>query len=399
MAADSLTADRFRFDPYSPANDADPFPAYKRLRDEFPAFWCEEASMWVLSRYDDILAALSNWRTYSSAKGNLVDEFPGRAGSTLGSSDPPRHDRLRGLIQSAMTKRALDHILEPARASVAAHLAEIADKNEFDFVSEFGSKVTVDLLFYLFDMPRDQAEEVRDNAVLMVQTDAETRQKSPQHLAAFQWMANFAENLVQERKKNPGEDLLSNFITAEIDGEKLLDKEVQLTVTTLIMAGIESLSGFMAMFALNLADYPEARRALVADPSLIPDAIEESLRFNTSAQRFKRCLQVDTELHGQSMKAGDFVMLCYGSANRDERQFPDPDIYDITRRPKRHLGFGGGVHSCLGAMLARVACQVVFEEFLKAVPEFHRVDSDLSWVPSSNFRSPQALWLRKGAAK
>lgn len=398
MATDSLTEQRYRFDPYSPANDADPFPAYKRLRDEFPAFWCEEAGMWVLSRYDDVLAALTNWRTYSSAKGNLVDEFPGRAGSTLGSSDPPRHDRLRGLIQSAMTKRALDHILEPARASVAAHLAEIADKDEFDFVSEFGSKVTVDLLFYLFDMPRDQAEEVRDNAVLMVQTDAETRQKSPQHLAAFQWMADFAENLVQERKKNPGEDLLSNFITAEIDGEKLLDKEVQLTVTTLIMAGIESLSGFMGMFALNLADYPEARRALVADPSLIPDAIEESLRFNTSAQRFKRCLQGDTELHGQTMKAGDFVMLCYGSANRDERQFADPDTYDITRRPKRHLGFGGGVHSCLGAMLARVACQVVFEEFLKAVPEFHRVDADLSWVPSSNFRSPQALWLRKGPA-
>lgn len=398
MATDSLTDQRFRFDPYSPANDADPFPAYKVLRDEYPAFWCEEAGMWVLSRYDDVLAALSNWRTYSSAKGNLVDEFPGRAGSTLGSSDPPRHDRLRSLIQSAMTKRALDHILEPARASVAAHLAEIAGKDTFDFVAEFGSKITVDLLFYLFDMPRDQAEEVRDNAVLMVQTDAETRQKSPEHLAAFQWMADFAERLVQERKQNPGEDLLSNFITAEIDGEKLLDKEVQLTVTTLIMAGIESLSGFMGMFALNLADHPEARRALVADPSLIPDAIEESLRFNTSAQRFKRCLQVDTELHGQTMKAGDFVMLCYGSANRDERQFADPDTYDISRRPKRHLGFGGGVHSCLGAMLARVACQVVFEEFLKAVPEFHRVDAELAWVPSSNFRSPQALWLRRGPA-
>ena len=386
----------FRFDPYDPAIDANPFPAYKVLRDEHPCFWSEEAGMWVLSRYDDILAALTNWRVYSSSKGNLIDEFPGRAGSTLGSSDPPRHDRLRALIQSAMTKRALDHILEPARASCAAHLAEIADKEVFDFVNDFGSKITVDLLFYLFALPKDQAEEVRDNAVLMVQTDAKTRQKTEKHLAAFHWMANYAENLVQERKKNPGDDLLSNFITAEIDGEKLLDKEVQLTVTTLIMAGIESLSGFMGMFALNLADYPEARRALVADPSLIPDAMEESLRFNTSAQRFKRTVMVDTELHGQTMKAGDAVMLAYGSANRDERMFPDPDTYDITRRPKRHVGFGGGVHSCLGAMLARVACQVVFEEFLKAVPEFTRVDEKLSWVPSSNFRSPQVLRLRRG---
>lgn len=386
----------FRFDPYSPANDADPFPAYKVLRDEHPCFWSEEAGMWVLSRYDDVLAALGNWRVYSSAKGNLIDEFPGRAGSTLGSSDPPRHDRLRALIQSAMTKSALEHILEPARASIRAHLEEVGSKPVFDFVAELGSKVTVDLLFYLFALPRDGAEQVRDNAVLMVQTDPVTRQKTDQHLAAFQWMASYAENLVQERKRNPGDDLLSNFITAEIDGEKLLDKEVQLTVTTLIMAGIESLSGFLGMFALNLADHPEARRALVADPSLIPDAMEESLRFNTSAQRFKRCVQVDTQLHGQTMKAGDFVMLAYGAANRDERMFADPDRYDIARKPRRHLGFGGGVHSCLGAMLARVASRVVVEELLATIPEFSRVDDTLSWVPSSNFRSPRVLRLQRG---
>jgi cytochrome P450 len=150
------------------------------------------------------------------------------------------------------------------------------------------------------------------------------------------------------------------------------------------------------MFALNLADHPVARRTLVADPALIPDAMEESLRFNTSAQRFKRTVMVDTQLHGQTMRAGDPVMLAYGSANRDERMFPDPDTYDIARKPRRHVGFGGGVHSCLGAMLARVACQVVFEEFLKAVPEFSRVDEQLAWVPSSNFRSPQVLRLKRG---
>jgi cytochrome P450 len=383
----------FRFDPYAPSFDADPFPAYKTLRDEYPCFWSPEADKWVFSRYDDILAALTNWKLYSSAKGNLVDEFPGRAGSTLGSSDPPRHDRLRALIQSAMTKRALDHVLEPARASVRHHLAAVADKDSFDFVGEVGSKVTVDLLFYLFAMPKDNADEVRDNAVLMVQTDPVTRQKGPEHLAAFHWMADYAEKLVQDRKKNPGDDLLSNFITAEIDGEKLLDKEVQLTVTTLIMAGIESLSGFLGMFALNLADHHDARRALAADLSLVPDAMEESLRFNTSAQRFKRTLTQDVELHGQTMKAGDAVILAYGSANRDERVFDNPDIYDITRRPKRHLGFGGGVHSCLGSMLARVATQVVFEELLTAVPEFTRSDDVLSWMPSSNFRSPRALRL------
>ena len=168
----------FRFDPYSPLIDADPFPAYKVLRDEHPCFWSEEAGMWVLSRYDDILAALTNWKLYSSAKGNLIDEFPGRAGATLGSSDPPRHDRLRALIQSAMTKRALDHVLAPARASIRAHLAAVKDRDSFDFVNDLGSKVTVDLLFYLFALPREGAEQVRENAVLMVQTDPVTRQKT-----------------------------------------------------------------------------------------------------------------------------------------------------------------------------------------------------------------------------
>lgn len=386
----------FRFDPYDPAFDADPFPAYKTLRDDHPCFWSEEAGMWVLSRYDDILAALSDWRTYSSAKGNLIDEFPGRAGSTLGSSDPPRHDRLRALIQQAVTKRALDHIVEPARASCRAHLAALKGRDRFDAVKDYTGKVTVDLLFYLFNLPRDNADQVRDNAVLMVQTDPTTRQKTEQHLAAFRWMADYAQQLVEDRKRNPGDDLLSNFITAEIDGEKLLDLEVQLTVTTLIMAGIESLSGFMAMFALNLADFPDVRRALVADRTRIPQAIEESLRFNTSAQRFKRCLTRDVDLHGQTMKAGDFVMLAYGSANRDERKFDNPDVYDLERKSKMHLGFGGGVHACLGAMIGRLATQIAFEELLTVFPDFHRDGSALSWVPSSNFRSPQSLPLIVG---
>ncbi|OJX68344.1 cytochrome P450 [Magnetospirillum sp. 64-120] len=386
----------FRFDPYSPANDADPFPAYKTLRDEHPAFWCEEAGMWVYSRYADIVTALNDWQTYSSAKGNLVDELPNRAGNTLGTTDPPRHDRLRALIQKAVTKRALDYLEDPIRAVCRKHLDALKGRKTFDFVNDFSSKVTVDLLFHLFAMPTDKQEIVRDKAVLMVQTDPVTRKKGPEHLAAYEWMANFAAELVAERKKNPGDDLLSNFITSEIDGEKLADKEVQLTVTTLIMAGIESLSGFMSVMGLNLADHPEARRALVADPSLIPDAMEESLRYNTSAQRFRRCLTRDVEIHGKVMKAGDFVMLAYGAGNRDERQFPNPDVYDITRKPRGHLGFGGGVHACLGTAIARMACKIAFEEFLQAFPDFTRTQQDLPWVPSSNFRSPLKLELAVG---
>ena len=385
----------FSFDPYSPAVDADPFPFYKTLRDEYPCFWSEEAGMWILSRYADISAALQDWRTYSSAKGNLMDELPNRAGATLGTTDPPRHDRLRGLIQMAVTRRALEHIVEPTRAAVIGYLDDLEGRSSFDFVAAFSSRMTVDLLFYLFNMPAADKDEVRYNAVLMTQTDPAGRQKGPEHIAAFEWMSAYAQSLVEQRKREPGDDLLSQFILAEIDGEKLLDREVQMTVTTLLMAGIESLSGFMSMFAYNLASFPDARRTLVADPSLIPDAIEESLRYNTSAQRFKRCLTRDVELHGRPMKKDDFVCLAYGSGNRDGRQFENPDVYDIRRKPRGHLGFGRGVHACLGAAIARLAIKVSFEEFLKRIPDFALSGEEILWTPSTNFRSPTRLVLER----
>ncbi|CAO3457748.1 Putative cytochrome P450 hydroxylase [Azospirillum argentinense] len=386
----------FRFDPYSPAVDADPFPFYKTLRDEHPCFWSEEANMWVLSRYDDIVTALNDWETYSSAKGNLMDEMPNRAGNTLGTTDPPRHDRLRSIVQFAFTKKAVEGLTEPVRASANRALDAVQGERTFDFVSDVSSKVTVDVLFGLFNLPRDNERMVRDKAVLMVQSDPRTRQKGPEHLAAFQWMSEYAKELVELRKREPGDDLITALIQAEVAGEKLADREVQMTITTLIMAGIESLSGFLAMFALNLADHADARRRLAANPALIPDAIEESLRFNTSAQRFRRCLQKDVALHGQTMRAGDFVCLAYGSGNRDERRFANAHLYDIDRKPKGHLGFGGGVHACLGTAFARLAARVACEEFLKRVPEFVRVQDQLPWMPSTTFRSPTRLELAVG---
>lgn len=385
----------FRFDPYSPKVDADPFPFYKTLRDDFPCFWSADANMWVLSRYDDILSALNDWQTFSSAKGNLMDELPNRAGATLGTTDPPRHDRLRGLIQYAFAKRNLEYIEAHVRAAAREAIAGFADKKAFDFVSDFSSKVTVKVLFRLLGLPPGDDALVRDKAVLMVQSDPVTRRKGPQHVAAYEWMRAYAAKVIAQRRANPGDDLISHFSTAELDGDQLTEQEVLLTTTTLIMAGIESMGGFMTMFALNLADFPEARKACVADPALLADAIEESLRYNTSAQRFRRCLAVDKELHGQVMKAGDFVCLAYGSGNRDERRFPNPDVYDIARKPKGHLGFGGGVHACLGSAIARLATRLTFDEFLKAVPDYSRVEDELPWMPSTTFRSPLRLELAR----
>ncbi|MBI4985237.1 MAG: cytochrome P450 [Rhodocyclales bacterium] len=385
----------FAFDPFAAAVDADPFPYYKILRDEYPCFWSAEAGMWVLSRYADIVVALNDWQTYSSAQGNMMTELPNRAGSTLGTTDPPRHDRLRGLIQHAFLKRNLEAMAEPMRAIAKMVLVAVREREQFDFLEDFSSKFTVRVLFAVLGLPLGDEKQVRDQAVLMVQSDPVTRQKGPAHLAAFAWMTDYAAKVIEERRRQPQDDLISLFSQAEIDGDKLAEREVLLTTTTLIMAGIESLGGFMAMLALNLADHAAARRRLVAEPTLIPDAIEESLRYNTSAQRFRRCLQRDVTLHGQTMRAGDFVCLAYGSGNRDERQFPDPDSYDIDRKPKGHLGFGGGVHGCLGGAIARMACRIAFEEFLDALPTFRRVEAQLPWMPSSTFRSPLRLQLAR----
>ena len=385
----------FSFDPYAPAVDADPFPFYKTLRDDYPAFWSQEANMWILSRYADIVTALNDWQTFSSAKGNLMTELPNRAGNTLGTTDPPRHDRLRGLIQHAFMRRNLESLSDPIREIARTLASPLADQDQFDFITDFSSQFTVKVLWAVLGLPAGDEATAREKAVLMVQSDPATRTKGPEHLAAYQWMQDYAAQVIADRRKNPQDDLISQFSMAEIDGDRLDEREVLLTTTTLIMAGVESLAGFMSMFVYNLADHPEARRQCVANPALLPDAIEESLRLNTSAQRFRRCLQKDLEMHGQKMRAGDFVCLAYGSGNRDERQFPNADVYDLGRKPRGHLGFGGGVHACLGTMIARLAVKTAMEEFHKIVPDYRRPADQLSWIPSSTFRSPMRLDLVK----
>ena len=383
----------FHFDPFSPEIDADPFPAYRRLRDEFPCFWSEEANAWILSRFADIVVALNDWPRYSSTKGNNVAELPNRAGGTLGTTDPPRHDQLRALIQYAFVKRNLDSLTGPIRDMAREAAEALRGRNRFDFVGDFCGDFTVRTLSCVLGLPSGDEETVRRNAIMMAQTDPAVRAKGPQNVAAFEWMKTYAAEVIAERRAHPRDDLISHFARAEIDGDRLTERELLMTTTTLVMAGVESLCGFLSMFGLNLADFPDVRRAVVDDPARLPDAMEESLRYNTSAQRFRRCLTHDVELHGQQMRAGDLVCLAYGSGNRDDRQYPDADVYDLGRKPRGHLGFGGSTHACLGATIARLATVIAMDEFHKIVPAYRRADSELPWMPSATFRSPLRLEL------
>jgi cytochrome P450 len=381
---------------YSTQMDADPFSMYKDLRDNHPCYWSDEANIWFLTRYQDVFTAAQDWQTYSSAKGNLVDEIPGRSGGTLGTTDPPRHDRLRALAQAAFAKKNLDYLVAPS-IQIARDAAKVVKvKGSFDFVDEFSSIVTVETLFQMLGLPARNPSVIRREVVLSISTDKANKGRNDAMNAAFQGLADFIAQEVEIRRENPADDLITRLAEAEIDGDRLTDREVVLTTAMFVVAGVESLSSFMSNFALNLADHPVARRRIATDPSLMDAAIEESLRFNTSAQRFKRVLTCDVELHGQTMKAGEFVILTYGAANRDERKFPEPDIYDIDRNPRGHLGFGSGKHFCIGNTLARLVTRHAMNELLAEIPDFGLENRDFGWVPSSNFRSPLVLPFRVG---
>jgi len=379
------------FDLYSPAIDADPFPYYEILREQYPCYWSESGKLWILSRYDDIVQAARDWETFSSSQGNMIDELPGRAGATLGTTDPPRHDRLRTLSQAAFTRKTAEHLIAPTLEIADRALDHICERGSFDFIDDFSSQITVGLLFRTMGLPTRDHADIRRKVILAVSTDKAVKGRNPEHIAAFKELSDFLTAEVARRRKHPTDDLITHLAEAEIDGDRLSEREIVLTTATFVMAGVESLSSFMSMLALNLHDHPDARRRIVADPRLLEGAIEESLRFNTSAQRFKRTVARPTELHGQKLAIGDKVALAFGSGNRDRRKFPNPDVYDIDRRPQGHLGFGSGKHFCLGSQMARLVTQVAMQRFLERVPDYHLTVDKLAWNSSSNFRSPVAL--------
>jgi cytochrome P450 len=382
------------FDLYSARIDSDPFPGYALLRERYPCYWSDSNGLWILSRYDDVARAAQDWHTYSSTSGNMIDELPGRAGATLGTTDPPRHDRLRALVQKAFGRTQLEYLNEPTRELAQTAIGRILQRREFDFVTDFASHVTVGILFRMLGLPQRDAAQIRRKVVLSVSTDKHARGRTNVHIQAFKELGDFISEQVTQRRAAPRDDLVTALAEAQIDGDRLSEREVVLTTATFVMAGVESLASFMSMLALNLSDYPRERHKVLSNSALLTSAIEESLRFNTSAQRFKRVLTEDVELHGEIMRKGDKVALAYGAANRDPRKFAHPDIYDVERNSRAHLGFGAGPHFCLGSHMARLVTATAMHAFLEAVPNFERSQTQLDWLPSSNFRSPVSLPFR-----
>ena len=232
------------FDLYSPEIDADPFPYYEILREQYPCYWSESGKLWILSRYDDIVEATRDWETFSSSQGNMIDELPGRAGATLGTTDPPRHDRLRALSQAAFARKNVEQLIAPTLDIADRALVRICERKEFEFINDFSSQITVGVLFRTMGLPARDHADIRRKVILAVSTDKSVKGRNPEHIAAFKELSDFLTTEVAVRRAKATDDLITHLAEAEIDGDRLTEREVVLTTATFVMAGVESLSSF-----------------------------------------------------------------------------------------------------------------------------------------------------------
>jgi cytochrome P450 len=361
------------YDPYSHELHEDPYPVYRRLRDEFPLYYLEAHRSWVLTRFDDVWNAVHDPATFSSAQG----VFPGMGQSGADQlfpvmilMDPPRHTQLRSLVNRAFTRRRIAE-LEPTVRAVAKDLVvAFAEAGGGDLVEDIARPLPTIVIADLLGVPRDDRKEFRHWSDQLVQDNPDDPAAAGAALEGAANLFAYFVALVAERRQAPRDDLLTALITAEIGGERMTEEELLGMCVLLLVAGNETTTNLISNSAVLFSEHRVQWQAVVDDPSLLPSAVEESLRFDSPVQGLARTLTADVELHGTTVPKGDKVLLLYGAANRDDREFPNPDAFDIHRLVERQLAFGHGIHFCLGAPLARLEARVVYSELLERSPNW-----------------------------
>jgi cytochrome P450 len=372
----------------------DPYPTYKWMRDNDPAHYSEVAGIWVLSRFEDVSNAFKDWETWSSARrGNLINDPPERVGKTLGTTDPPRHTFARGIVNKAFTPRTVSQ-LKPQISSLAKELSQAArEKGRFDFAADISAPYNAATLGAMFGVPEEDFIRIRhwlDDFFLREEPQAG---EEPKHKVAMRHLSDYVDQLAEARLKESQDDLMTAMLNAEEDGQRLDTRTVVVTTMTFLTAGFESTNNLFTNLTHALALHPDVFQELKSDPSLIPAFVEEGMRWDAAAQGFVRTPTQDVEMHGKVIPENSQVLLHIGSANRDERQFEDADVFDIHREKLRHLGLGQGIHFCVGAPLGREMSYTIFEELL-AVSDRWQVDLKKSErVTTPNFRGFSRLPL------
>ncbi|MCV7093242.1 cytochrome P450 [Mycobacterium interjectum] len=371
------TASELFYDPYDVELNADPYPLFRRLREEAPLSYNEQHNFYALSRFDDVHAALNDHETFSSARGNILElikaDMPIPPGLFL-MEDPPLHDIYRRSLSRMFTPRKMREVEATARQFCAESLDPFIGAGGFDFIANLGAEMPVRVVCRLLGIPDEMRQEVIDLAEGHVNTEAGGEMKAAS--SGLETGQLFAEYL-DWRAEHPSDDIVTDLLSVEftdLDGtiRGLTREEILICITLVAAGGAETTTRLIGWAGKVLAEHPAQRRDLVADRSLIAGTIEELLRFEPPAPHIARTVTRDLQYYGQPVPAGSIMMLLAGAANRDHRQFPpDGDVFDIHRKAGAHVGFGVGVHYCLGASLARMEGRVALDEVLNRFPEWN----------------------------
>ncbi len=392
--ADSVSG--ILYDPFDPATQRDPFPIYRRLRDEDPVHFVAGRGFWVLSRFDDVFRAVRDPETFSSAQGLTFEENEivklGLAPNIV-MMDPPRQTIFRRLVSAAFTPRQVTNLEPVVRAFVRDRIGRIAEAGEADFIAELaGPLPTLVVGTYLGVPEADQARfDSWSNAIVQANAAGSVFDAS----AAIADLYRYFAELIEYRRAHPADDMLSTLLAGEVDGERLTTDEILGFCFVMIAGGNDTTTGLLGGAAVLLTDHPGERARLLADRRLIGDAVEELLRLTSPVQGLCRTTTRDVTIHATTIPAGRKVHLLYGAANRDPREFgSNAEELDVTRQITRILTFGHGPHYCLGAAAARLQGRVALEELLLRFPDFAADRERARYAPGPFVRRFESLPIR-----
>jgi cytochrome P450 len=371
------------WDPFDTVIDREPYGIWRRMRDEAPVYRNDRFDFWALSRFDDVASAHRDPQTFSSAHGTVLEIMgPDRIRGTnmMIFEDPPDHTQLRALVSKAFTPRRVRELEERIRDLCIAFLDAQAGNASFDYLQDFGARLPAMVIASLLGVPLADQERVRHLIDTTFHIEPGVGMINDISITAMMELGQYLADQLAERRVTARDDMLTDLVQVEMaqaDGavRRLTEAEAIGFASLLINAGTETVARLLGWAAVVLADHPEQRAELVAEPALIPAAIEELLRFQAPSPVQGRWMTREFELHGVTIPVDSKVLLLTGSAGRDERKYPEPDRFDIHRRFDHHVSFGFGIHFCLGAALARLEGRVALEETFKRHPEWD-VDHD-----------------------
>ena len=394
------------YDPYDVDITADPYPTLRRLREEAPLYYNERYDFYALSRYADVEAALGDRETFISGKGNVLELIKAdvqQPSGTLIYEDPPAHTVHRKLVARLFSPRRVSALEPQIREFTIECLDRLAGLDRFDFIADIGAQIPMQVIGMLMGVPPEDRRTIREHVDGYLRTEPG---KPMKFAKGDTWkpgrkLSAIFGDYIDWRAQHPSDDVMTELLNAEFEDEhgvtrKLTRDEILMYVNIIAGAGNETTNRLIGWSAKLLAEHPDQRRQLVEDPSLIGDAIEEVLRFDSPGPVSGRYVAKDVELHGKTVPAGSAMLLLSHSANRDDRRFPDPDLFDIHRKPTGHLAFGLGGHFCLGASLARLEGRVVLEEVLKRIPEWQVDLAHARMAPASVVRGWESLPVTVG---